>query len=167
MTKYTYQKVQNCLSLLTFFILGTSFYLQYMRGLQPCPLCLMQRFCLILLLLSCVIGVCSSTLRLSRVITVFQILFSIAGLFFAGRQLWLQSLPVGQAPACIPDFNVLIRYFPWKDILHALLWGAGDCAEVTWKLLGLSIAAWSALYFLFILIVSTIVLLGLNKSIKQ
>jgi disulfide bond formation protein DsbB len=78
-----------------------------------------------------------------------QCFFACAGLFFALRQLWLQSLPAGTAPACMPGLDILIRYFPWQDVAHALLWGSGDCAESTWNFLGISMAGWSAVYFSF------------------
>ena len=62
------------------------------------------------------------------------------------------------------NYTNSIHYFPWKDILHALLWGAGDCAEVTWKWLGLSMAAWSALYFFVVLLVSGFIVFRLGTS---
>lgn len=164
MSKRSYRFVQSLLLLLTIFVLGTGFYLQYGRGLQPCPLCLMQRFCIFLLLLFCLMGACLTTLKRGKPVAIFQVLTALAGVFFASRQLWLQSLPVGQAPACIPDLDVLMRYFPWRDVLHALLWGAGDCAEVTWRLLGLSMAAWGLVYFLLMVITGGVVFFLLQKS---
>ena len=154
MTKHLYRTLQTGLVFLTIAVIGTAFYLQYVIGLQPCPLCLMQRFCALMLAVICLVSVFQQTLERARVGTIFQMLFALFGLFFAARQLWLQHLPVGQAPACIPDFSVLIHYFPWTDVLHALLWGAGDCSEVSWKWLGFSMAAWSALYFFMIILVS-------------
>jgi len=164
MSERNYRIVQGLLLLLTTLVLVTGFYLQYARGLQPCPLCLMQRFCMFLLLIFCLLGACLSMLKHGKLVIGLQMFGATAGLFFAIRQLWLQSLPVGQAPACIPDLDVLIRYFPLKDVFHALIWGAGDCAEVTWKLLGLSMAAWSFLYFLSLLIASGVVFFLLKKS---
>jgi len=152
MNKQPYRTVQSLLLLLTSLVLGIAFYLQYFQGLQPCPLCIMQRFCTFLLLLFCFWGLYVSTTKWRRNVGVFQLVFAIAGLFFAVRQLWLQSLPVGQAPACIPDLGVLLRYFPVRDLLHALFLGTRDCGEVTWKLLGLSMPAWAALYFLIMLV---------------
>jgi disulfide bond formation protein DsbB len=167
MNEKTYRLVQGLLLLLSILVLGAGFYLQYARGLQPCPLCLMQRFCIFLLTLFCLMGACLSMLKRGRMVAILQMLGALGGLFFAGRQLWLQSLPVGQAPACIPDLDVLIRYFPWKDVFHALVWGAGDCAEVTWKLLGLSMAAWGFLYFLMMLVAGAVVFFLLSKPLGK
>lgn len=82
-----------------------------------------------------------------RRVLIFQLLIGIAGIYFSGRQLWLQTLPADQLPACLPGMSVLLQYFPWKDILQAMFLGAADCGEITWQWLGLSMPAWSALYF--------------------
>jgi disulfide bond formation protein DsbB len=147
MNKITYKKIQFLMVLVTFFVLLASLYFQYFLGLHPCPLCLMQRICVFLLL--GLMGLSLGTLRKAHWISLIQIVISAAGLFFSLRQLWLQSLPIGKEPACMPGLDVLIRYFPWQTVARALLWGSGDCGEVVWSLWGLSMPGWSALYFLF------------------
>lgn len=150
MNKPTYRKIQSVLGLITFFVLFASFHFQYIAGLQPCPLCLMQRLCVFLLL--CITGLSIGTAKKASILSLLQFFIACAGLFFSLRQVWLQSLPAGQAPACMPGLDVLIHYFPWQTVAHALLWGSGDCAEVTWALFGISMPGWSALYFLFMAI---------------
>ncbi len=152
MNKLIYKRIQLFLVLVTVFVLFASLYFQYYRGLHPCPLCIMQRLSVFILL--GLLGLSLNTLRKAHFVCFLQIFVSCAGLYFAGRQLWLQSLPAGKAPACMPGLDVLIRYFPWTDVLRALFWGAGDCAEVVWSMLGVSMAGWSALYFLFMLVMS-------------
>ncbi|WP_419419332.1 disulfide bond formation protein B [Legionella sp. D16C41] len=166
MTIYNYRYWQSLLLLISLGVLLASIYFQYIEGMQPCPLCLMQRLCVLLELFFCFIAIFTSRLFIQRFITSLQIIIALAGLYFAGRQLWLQSLPHDQMPACLPGLDVLMRYFPWRDILHALFWGAADCAEINWQLLGLSMPAWAALYFICIL--STAVFLYINaKRNKQ
>ncbi len=111
----------------------------------------MQRFCVILLLI--LLGFSFITIKRARLISLLQILFSAAGLFFSLRHLWLQSLPASSAPACMPGLDTLIRYFPWQTVAQTLFWGAGDCAEVNLRIFKLSMPAWSALYFLMMFIV--------------
>lgn len=152
MTKIQYRAVQYGLVWLTLFVLLFSFYSQYILGLQPCPLCLMQRACVFILLV--LMSLSLRTLKRARALTLIECFIACAGLFFALRQLWLQSLPEGSAPACMPGLDILIRYFPMKDVLHALLWGSGDCAESVWSFLGLSMAGWSACYFAFMVLSS-------------
>ena len=147
MTKLVYRKVQIFLVLMTAFVLFFSLYSQYVIGLQPCPLCLMQRLCVFLLMgLMCL---SFGLVKKAHIISLFQVVFACAGLFFSLRHLWLQLLPEGSAPVCMPGLDILIHYFPWQSVARALLWGAGDCAEKTWSMLGISMPGWSALYFLF------------------
>lgn len=147
MNRVNVKYIEYVLLLVTFCVLSFSLYSQYVLGLQPCPLCLMQRLCVSLLLI--LMGL-EFWVHNSLKLKVSQFFIASAGLFFALRQLWLQSLPSGSAPACMPGLDILIHYFPWQDIVHALLWGSGDCAEAAWRFLGISLAGWSALYFLFI-----------------
>lgn len=145
MTKLNYKRVQYLLVVLSAFVLFYSLYAQYFLGLEPCPLCLMQRGCVFVLL--GLMGLTLGTVKKAHIISLIQCFVACAGLFFALRQLWLQALPAGAAPACMPGLDILIRYFPWQDVARALLWGSGDCAEVTWSFLGITMAGWAALYF--------------------
>ncbi|PWY54718.1 disulfide bond formation protein B [Legionella qingyii] len=150
MRKLTYRRIQTLNATLTVFVLFASFYFQYVVGLIPCPLCIMQRICVFLLL--AVMGLSFQTLKKAHIISFLQSLIACAGLFFALRQLWLQSLPAGEAPACMPGLDVLIRYFPWQTVVKTLFWGSGDCAEVSWQMLGISMPGWCALYFSFMVL---------------
>jgi len=165
MTKRAYRVLQNLLLMSTLLIIGVTFYFQYMKGLQPCPLCLMQRFCAFIFAFSCVAALWLSTLRMAKVVAVFQMLFAFLGLLFATRQMWLQFSPPEHASVCLPGFDVLIHQFPWQDVLHGLLWGAEECAAVTWRWLGLPMSVWAAVYFLIMLLASGRVFFLLRRSL--
>ncbi|MFT4058533.1 MAG: disulfide bond formation protein B [Legionella sp.] len=167
MTKLMHQRIQTFNALVTLFVLFASFYFQYGLGLAPCPLCIMQRVCVFILL--GLMSLSFRTLRRAHWVSFLQVFFAAAGLFFALRQLWLQSLPESQVPACMPGFDILVRYFPWKTIAQTMLWGTGDCAEATWHLWGISMAGWSAMYFAFMLLMGLFLFwctrpLGVNRN---
>ena len=157
MSKQIYQNIQRLLLFVTILVLSTALYFEYGQGLQPCPLCLMQRFSTFLFGLFCMMGLFLETLRRARRVAVLQMLIAASGMFFAGRQIWLQSLPVDKTPACMPSLDMLVHYFSKTQVLTALFWGTGDCAERTWSWLGLSMPVWSALYFLVMFLVSAAV----------
>ena len=73
---------------------------------------------------------------------------SLAGAGIASRQLYLQSLPADQAPACGPSLDFIFQTFPLTDALSILLRGDGNCAEVVWRFLGLSIPGWTVIIFI-------------------
>jgi disulfide bond formation protein DsbB len=72
---------------------------------------------------------------------------AIIGSGFSLRQLWLQNLPADEVPACGPGLDYMLEVFPLSDVLKAMVMGTGNCAEVTWTFLSLSIPAWVLLAF--------------------
>ena len=129
-------------------LLGYGFYLQYFDGQDPCPLCLVQRgfyFGLLFVFLAAAIHG-PGKLR-SIIYGAFALLLAAGGGGTAGRQVWLQHLPPDQVPKCGPDLYYMIDNFPLGKVVSNLLKGSGQCAEVTWRFLGLSIAEWSLLCF--------------------
>lgn len=168
MTKRMVRNLEAFLLLLTLIVLSTSYSLQYFKGLQPCPLCLMQRVCTYLLGFTCLMGLGVSSLKRAQLIMLLQGFFATWGGYFSARQLWLQIFPGNESHACLPALNVLIHYFPWKDIAKVFFWGgASDCAEVQWQWLGLSLPAWSALYFITFIISSVVLFISIRKSLKR
>jgi disulfide bond formation protein DsbB len=92
----------------------------------------------------------------SQALLVTQYIFALLGIYFAARQIWLMSLPTGEIPACLPGLSVLIHYFPWHETVRALVWGSGNCTEIRWTWLGLSIPTWSIVYFVCVAIATAI-----------
>ncbi len=148
MSKNHYKSSQLMLLLLTLCVLCVVFYLQYYERLQPCSLCVMQRCCAGIFVILTILNLCLDSRRWALRLTLLQILTMGLGSLFALRQLWLQALPPGEIAACLPDFSMMIRYFPWQVVLKTMFWGSSTCGEVTWIFWGLSMAAWSLFYFL-------------------
>jgi disulfide bond formation protein DsbB len=156
MKKLSLSTLQLILFTITLVVLGMSYYLQYGKGFEPCPLCLMQRICIIFILAFSVINLYRKPARGQSFAAPLGI-FALLGLFFAFRQIWLMSLPDNEVPACLPGLSVLIHYFPWQDTVRALVWGSGDCTEIRWTFLGLSLPVWSTLYFFCIGLLSSVI----------
>ena len=167
MTIVAYKRWQILLTFLALLVLASSFYFQYVKQLEPCPLCLMQRLCVFLLFMVCFIGVTLRSLKAAKRVVFLQFVFAGLGLFFAFRQLWLQSLPLGQTPACMPGLEVLIHYFPWQEVLRSLFWGTGECAKESWRWLGLTMPAWTAVIFLFYLLAALFVFILLRNQERR
>lgn len=83
---------------------------------------------------------------------------ALAGAGFSLRQLWLQSLPEDRVPSCGPPADYLFDALPMKEALSMLLQGDGNCAEVTWSMLGISIAGWALVSFFIIVSAALVVL---------
>lgn len=130
-------------------LMAFGYYLQYVEGLEPCPLCMTQRVFIVLAGSTALAGALlagrPSARRLSGTLVL---LFCLAGAGFSSRHVWLQSLPKDQVPACGPSIEYLLDALPVMEALEVLLRGDGNCAEVDWRFLGLSIPAWTLLCFL-------------------
>jgi len=148
--KINYTWINGLILLIILGLSGCSFYFEYIEELNPCPLCIMQRVCVLLLIPLTLAALCLKSQIKRRLISSAQLLITLAGMGFAARQVYLQSLPPEKVPACGPGLNYLIQYFPLKDIVHAILFGSGDCAEVQWVFLNLSMPTWSLLSFALI-----------------
>ena len=127
-------------------LLAYGYYLQYFQDQDPCPLCLVQRgfyyACAAVFLAGAVHG--SAALGYGIAASVV----AAGGAAVAARQVWLQHLPAAQVPACGPDLFYMLENFPLGRTIEKLFTGSGQCAEVKWKFLGLSIAEWSLACFL-------------------
>jgi disulfide bond formation protein DsbB len=127
-------------------LLCIALFMEHVMGLAPCPLCMMQR------LWVAVVGLVAyiSLLHNPRwgIYPLFAALAAVIGAGFSIRQLWLQSLPADQVPACGPPLQFMLDSgFPLADVLVAMTSGTGDCAEISWSLLGISIPGWLLLAF--------------------
>ena len=129
-------------------LLAFGYYLQYFQGQDPCPLCLVQRgFFYGVLAVSALAALHFPGRSGRRAYCAAAFLVAAGGLGVAARQVWLQHLPKDQVPACGPDLFFMMENFPLSRTLEKLFMGSGQCAEVNWAFLGLSIAEWSLAWF--------------------
>ena len=136
-------------------LLGYAAYSMKVLGLEPCTLCITQQFFYCLIGLSSFVAFFHNPVAIiSRVYSFFISLFSLAGIWISGRQIWLQGLPEDEVPLCGPPLEYIIEVFPFVDVLTALFIGDGNCAEIPWKFFGLSMAGWSSIWFLIIFLLS-------------
>ncbi|OGT79570.1 MAG: hypothetical protein A3H91_15555 [Gammaproteobacteria bacterium RIFCSPLOWO2_02_FULL_61_13] len=132
-------------------LLGFGYYLQYFAGQEPCPLCIFQRIAYFVVACVGLVGAIHAPKGPGRLGYSGTILLSaLVGLAIAGRQVWLQHLPADKVPECGPGLDYMLEVFPLGDALRMVFAGSGECAEVTWTFLSLSIAEWSLICFLMI-----------------
>src|SRR5712671_2909022 len=130
-------------------LLGFGYYLQYARGLEPCPLCHVQRGFFYAVMAVFILGAVHGPRRTAGIVYgVLAALFAAGGAAAASRQVWLQHLPADKVPQCGPDLLFMLNNLPLSRTLEKLFYGSGECAAVDWKFLGLSIAGWSLAWFI-------------------
>ncbi|MCB1906993.1 MAG: disulfide bond formation protein B [Rhodocyclaceae bacterium] len=132
----------TCASLLAF-----GLYLQYAKGQEPCPMCIMQRYAFVgVAIIALLAGIHGPGAAGRRVYGLLLALAALGGGGVAARQSWIQIYPP-EVSECGPGLEYMLDSFPLADALPMIFHGAGDCTERAWTLLGLSIANWSLLSF--------------------
>lgn len=138
-------------------LLGYGFWLQYFDDQQPCPLCLIQRGFYIAVLVVLVLAALHGPGRAGAIVySVFAFLFAAGGGAVAARQVWLQHLPPDKVPQCGPDLYFMLDNLPLGRVIEKLIQGSGECAEVKWRFLGLSIAEWSLACFVLLALLALV-----------
>ena len=120
-------------------------YLQHVVGLNPCPMCIVQRYALIGVVVLALVG---WRLR-GKGLAVFSLLLTMTagfGAFTAARQSWLQWYPP-EVVNCGRDFYGMVENFPLNRAIPMIFKGSGDCSKIDWTFLGGSIANWSFVCF--------------------
>lgn len=141
------------LALVCFSLLGFGVLLQQIEHIEPCPMCIMQRYAFVVVgLIALVAAVHNPALLGRRVYGVLLLVAAGAGLTVAVRQTWLQLHPP-KFVECGPDLSYMLNSFPIAQALPKIFQGEGDCSKVDWTFLGLSIANWSGVCFTLAIIV--------------
>ncbi len=127
-------------------MLAFGLYLQHAVGLEPCPMCIVQRYALILVAVFAGVSALLSGRNAHGVGLSAMGAMAAFGAFVAARQSWLQWNPP-EILSCGRDFFGMIESFPLKRAIPMIFKGSGDCSEIDWTFLGLSIANWTFLVF--------------------
>jgi disulfide bond formation protein DsbB len=127
-------------------LLGFGMYLQHVVGLEPCPMCIVQRYAMTLIGIVALLGLVWRSMLGHRVLAVLSVLLALGGVFVAARQTWLQWYPP-EVASCGRDFYGMIESFPLQRAIPLIFRGSGDCSAVDWTFLGGSIANWSFVAF--------------------
>jgi disulfide bond formation protein DsbB len=132
-------------------LMGFGLYLQHVENLEPCPLCILQRYAFVVTGLIALVAASHGPGRIGACIYgVLVLAASGAGAVIAGRQTWLVHNPP-QVLDCGPGLEYMLESLPLTKVLPKVFQGEGDCAKVAWKFLGLSIPEWSLAWFVILI----------------
>lgn len=136
-------------------MLAVAGYFQFVKDLEPCPLCILSRVAVLAIggvfLIAAIHNPKDGGVKVYALLGFVVILIGIG---VTGRHVWLQSLPADQVPACGPGLNFMLDNFPLTETLELVFRGSGECAEIQWSFLGLSIPGWTLAAFLVLGVVS-------------
>ena len=134
-------------------LMGYALYVQYGIGLEPCPLCVMQRIAVIACGVVFLLGAIHNPGRVGAIVySLVVILFAGAGAAVAARHVWLQTLPPDQVPACGPGLSYMLDTLPFQEVLATVFKGSGECAKIDWRFLELAMPGWTFVFFVSIIV---------------
>jgi len=155
----------------TVFILGFLFclsmlsvaaYFQFVEHFEPCPLCILQRVAILIIgLVFLLAAIHDPKVVGARIYGGLITLSSLLGGSISAWHVRLQNLPADQVPSCGPGLNFMLDNFPLSEAITMVLRGSGECAEVLWTFMGLSIPAWTLIAFVMLLI------MGVSQIMKK
>ena len=132
-------------------MMAYALFVEHVLLLEPCPLCVFQRMATIALGIFFLAATLHNPAGWGRrVYAALLVIAAGSGIGVAGRHVWLQSLPPDQVPSCGPGFEYIIDAFPLADALKMIFTGSGECAEIDWQFLGLSMPAWVLICFVIL-----------------
>ena len=141
--------INFCVFILCVITIGIVLYMEYVLLLSPCGLCISQRVLVIFCGFVCLIAAIHNPSATTRATYGYvAAAMCVFGSYFAGKQIWLQHLPEDQVPACGPGLSYIYENFPLIEALNFLLLGDGNCAEVQFRFLGLSIPELAMIAFI-------------------
>lgn len=124
-------------------MLAYAWYAQVVLGLEPCPLCIFQRIGVALLGVLFLAAALQNPRRWgARVYGVLQPLAALGTIGIAARHIWIQHQPPGSVAACGATLSYMLQIFPLTAVIRKVFTGSGECAKVTWSLLGISMPGW-------------------------
>ena len=127
-------------------LLAYAYYAQYIQGYNPCPLCIFQRVALFPVAGVFVLaGIHSPDGVGSRVYAVLGVLAAALGAFTSGWHVYVQY--ADNPPNCIASLEIVLQNNDFFDALVRVFQNSGDCTQIDWSFLGLSMPTWVFFWF--------------------
>jgi disulfide bond formation protein DsbB len=130
-------------------LVGASFFVQHVLGIEPCPLCIIQRFTYLgLIPVFFAAAMARPHGRTQRVLFWTAAILTLEGLGVAGYQTHLQLFPAPLVATCSASLSYMLDTMAVTEVLARLLHATGDCSDTSFKVLGLTLAQASLIIFL-------------------
>jgi disulfide bond formation protein DsbB len=122
--------------------IGAAVYLQFALEMQPCPLCIIQRYMFIAIGICSLVGAFAGKIKAAASL---GLLGALAGLATAGKHMYVLAHP---GFSCgIDPMQTSLNKIPTATMMPWLFRAEGLCESTTDTLFGLSIPMWAAIWF--------------------
>lgn len=137
-------------------VVTTSIFLGYWKNLESCLLCNSER--VLFVLVGFIFLIASVKKKINNVaLGFFALFFALLGAIISAWQVYLQIKPIETSGMCLPPSAMTNAL---QNVIHE---SGGECAQVLWKFLGLSMAAWALVVFVFLFFLSALFFVSSRK----
>jgi len=144
---------------------GVAFFYNYVEGIRLCPLCSLQLICYYIIGMISLIAFFHIPEKAGRyTYAILLLIFTILGILFSSRQVWLQQTAHVKGMACAPSLLHMLANFPLSQAWQMTFSGNDACTLVNWQFIGFSMAAWSLFFFIILLITGLLLLFHANRE---
>jgi len=149
------------LSLLPFLacagLLAYALYVEHVMFLMPCNLCILQRVVFVAIGVLFLLGSFKPVMDWGRKLMGLALVITTAiGIGIAGRHVWMQGLPPELVPDCGPSLQMMMENSSIWNAVSSVLTASGNCAEIQWEFLGMSMPTWTLICFIGLFIYTLI-----------
>jgi protein dithiol:quinone oxidoreductase len=137
-------------------LIGFALYLQHSLGLEPCPMCILQRYAFVVVgVIGLAAAIQNPALLGRRIYSALLAIMAATGGGVAIRHVYLEHNPP-KIFDCGADVGFMLESFPLTEALPMIFRGTGDCTKVLWRFLSLSIAEWSLICFVLLIVAAVV-----------
>ena len=160
MTRIKYKRLLNFILLWCVFAFTAAYFIQYVLGHQPCNLCLIERIPYILVII--IISSCLFTKKFEKIS-----LIAISVIFFSATIISFYHFGIEQGfikESFVCDLNSENNILTKEALLNQLKERVISCKDVTFKILGLSLATINFIISLILSIITINIFLNYEKN---
>ena len=157
----TNRQVLYAISAICFALIAAALYLQHALEMQPCPLCVIQRYMFLVVGVASLVGAMGGKVRAW---TLVALLGAVGGLYTVGKHLYVIANP---GFSCgIDPMETFLNKIPTAEFLPWLFRADGLCTGAVDQVLGLAIPQWSAVWFVVVTVLLAWVLVRQRRLAK-
>ena len=160
----TFKRINLFGSFLAFILVVVAVAIQTQFNLEPCPLCVSQRIVFIVIGFLFFLFSFLKPNQLIKFIHVLTLLTAnIVGIVFAIRHIMIQSKWITVPADCGIDLDYMFQNFPLTEAFSLLFKGTGDCSEIDWLFLGLTLPQLALIAYIMFVIFTLYIYNKINK----
>jgi disulfide bond formation protein DsbB len=131
-------------------LLISAYFIAFHFRIEPCPLCLLQRYALIGITVLSVSACIHRPQTTGKLFYIFcQLGFCLIGILLTLRHLWLQYLaPHDIVLSCTAGLDRMLQFQPLFATLKEVVFSSESCAEIDFTIFNLPLSAWSFFFFI-------------------